>query len=272
MTESSYSPKSPLSLDIDTSVPHTARVWNYWLGGKDNYAVDRAVGDEVLLAMPDVPEAARQDRAFMSRSIGLLAGEFGVGQFLDIGTGLPTAYNTHEVAQAVAPSARIVYVDNDPLIMAHARALLTSTSEGRTDYVHADLRDPDAILKEAERTLDFDRPVAISLFGVLNHILGDEAYDIIGRLVSAVPVGSYLVISHPTAEVRGDEVEEAMRLWNEGGATPIRTRTPAEIGGFFTGLELLEPGIVSLSLWRPNRTDIGEPEPVHGFGAVARKL
>lgn len=270
MSSSSVSPQG-VPHDIDTTVPHTARVWNYWLGGKDYFAVDRAVGDEVLVAMPDVPEAARQDRAFMNRAVHHLAGEEGVRQYLDIGTGLPTANNTHEVAQAEAPDARIVYVDNDPLIMAHARALLTSAPEGVTDYVHADLRDPATILAEAGRTLDFGRPIAITLLGVLNHILGDEAYDIVQRLKDAVPSGSYLVISHPTAEVRGDEVEEAMRRWNEGGATPIRTRTPAEIARFFEGLGLLEPGIVSLSLWRPNRSDIGEPQPVHGFGAVGRK-
>jgi S-adenosyl methyltransferase len=262
-----------LPTDIDTTVPHTARVWNYWLGGKDNYAVDRAVGDEVMTAMPDVPEAARQDRAFMNRAIGHLTGQAdGVRQFLDIGTGLPTANNTHEVAQAVAPESAIVYVDNDPLIMAHARALLTSSPAGRTAYIHADLRAPDTILAAARETLDFDRPIAISMLGVLNHILGDEAYDIVGQLTAAVPTGSYLVISHPTAEVRGDEVEEAMRRWNEQGATPIRTRTPAEIARFFHGFELLEPGLVSLSLWRPNPSDVGSPEPVHGFGAVGRKL
>jgi len=225
----------------------------------------------VMLAMPDVPEAAKQDRAFMNRAVSFLAGVAGVRQFLDIGTGLPTANNTHEVAQAAAPTARVVYVDNDPLIMAHARALLTSTPQGRTDYIHADLRYPDTILEAAGKTLDFDQPVAITMLGVLNHILGDEAYDIVGHLVGATSSGSYLVISHPTAEVRGGEVEEAMRRWNEGGATPIRTRTPAEIARFFTGLKLLEPGVISLSLWRPNKRDIGEPEPVHGFGAVGRK-
>lgn len=265
-------PRRDLPTEIDTTVPHTARVWNYWLGGKDNYAVDRAVGDEVMAAMPDVPEAARQDRAFMNRAIGHLAGQVGVRQFLDIGTGLPTANNTHEVAQAAAPESAIVYVDNDPLIMAHARALLTSAPEGRTAYVHADLRAPDTILDAARKTLDFDRPVVISMLGVLNHILGDEAYDIVGRLTAAVPTGSYLVMSHPTAEVRGDEVEEAMRRWNEQGATPIRTRTPAEIARFFDGFELLEPGLVSLSLWRPAPMEVGQPEPVHGFGAVGRKL
>ena len=266
MSEAQHPP-----LDIDTTVPHTARVWNYWLGGKDHFPADREVGDQVLLAMPDVPDAARADRAYMTRAVRYLAGELGVRQFLDIGTGLPTANNTHTVAQAVAPESRIVYVDNDPLIMAHARALLTTSPEGATDYIHADLRDPEVILKEAQRTLDFTKPIALTLLGVLNHILDDQAYAIVGRLMDALPSGSYLVISHPTAEVRGEEVLEAMRLWNEGGATPIRARNPQELARFFEGLELLEPGLVSVSMWRPDPSDIGEPEPVHGYGAVGRK-
>jgi hypothetical protein len=172
--------------DIDTSKAHTARVWNYWLGGKDNYLVDREVGEQIRAVLPDIVDAARAQRGFLVRVVRYLAAEAGVRQFLDIGTGLPTANNTHEVAQATAPGSRIVYVDNDPVIMTHARALLTSTPDGVTDYVHADLRDPDTILREAARTLDLTQPIALMLLGIVEHILDtDEAYAIVHHLLAA---------------------------------------------------------------------------------------
>ncbi|MGH3906792.1 MAG: SAM-dependent methyltransferase [Pseudonocardiaceae bacterium] len=258
--------------DIDTSQPHTARVWNYWLGGKDNYPVDREVGEQVVAVMPDIADAARNDRGFLVRAVRYLAGEVGIRQFLDVGTGLPTANNTHEVAQGTAPECRIVYVDNDPLVLVHARALLTSTPEGVTDYIPADLRDPETILAEAARTLDFTQPIALMLLGILNHIIdGDEARAIVNRLLDALPSGSYLVMSHPTAEVRGEEVLEAMRLWNESGATPITARSRLELTHFFDCLELLEPGLVSVSRWRPEPSMFGVPAEVHGFCGVGRK-
>jgi len=257
---------------IDTSVAHTARVWNYWLGGKDNYPVDRAVGDQIRALMPEIVDSARADRGFLVRVVRYLTSEVGIRQFLDIGTGLPTVNNTHEVAQKLAPECRIVYVDNDPLIMAHARALLTSSPQGRTDYIHADLRDPDTILREATRTLDFTQPVALMLLGILNFILDDrEAHTIVNRLLDALPSGSYLAVSHPTAEVDTERVLEGMRLWNESATPPIRPRSRQELTRFFDRLELLEPGVVSDSLWRPDPSDLGAPIEGHHFGGVGRK-
>lgn len=206
---------------LDTSRPHTARIWNYLLGGKDHYRVDREAGEAVLAIMPDLGDAARADRQFLIRAVRHLAGEMGVRQFLDIGTGLPTANNTHEVAQTVAPECRIVYVDNDPLVMAHARALLTSHPAGVTEYVHADLSEPDTILRMASRTLDFSHPVTLMLLGIVNHIIDtDEAYQIVHRLMDAFPSGSYLVLTHPTTDIRGDAVRAIVQFWNEGGGTP----------------------------------------------------
>jgi hypothetical protein len=257
---------------IDTSVAHSARFWDYLLGGKDNYPIDREVGDQVLTFDPHLRENARADRGFLFRAVRYLAGEAGVRQFLDIGTGLPTANNTHEVAQATAPESRIVYVDNDPLVLVHARALLTSTEPGATDYVDADVRDPGRILGEAARTLDFDRPVALVLLGILNYVIDDEtAHAVVRRLLAAVPAGSYLAISHPTAEIHGEAVESSIRHWNESGAAPLRTRSKAELTSFFDGLELLDPGVVSCSLWRPAPSDLGAPIIVHQFCGVARK-
>jgi len=205
---------------IDTSMAHTARVWNYWLEGKDNYPADRELGDQILAFMPDIVDGARAQRGFLVRAVRHLAGEAGIRQFLDIGTGLPTVNNIHEVAQAVAPECRIVYADNDPLIMAHARALLTSTPQGVTNYIHADLRDPDTILAEAARTLDFTQPIALMLLGIVEHIVdNDEAQAIVNRLLDALASGSYLVLCDPTAEVGGETVLEAIRQWNES-ATP----------------------------------------------------
>src|SRR6266511_2626103 len=187
MTDSSANPREDYVSKLDTGVPHSARTWNYWLGGKDNFAIDREVGDRVREAYPQIVEVARASRAFR-----YLAGEAGIRQFLDIGTGLPTANNTHQVAQRVAPESHVVYVDNDPLVLVHARALLTSSPEGVTDYVDADLHDPDKILQEAARTLDFTKPVALMLMGILGHVKDDEEVrSIIKRLMDAMPSGSY---------------------------------------------------------------------------------
>ncbi|MGH3978322.1 MAG: SAM-dependent methyltransferase [Pseudonocardiaceae bacterium] len=272
MTDSSGSPGREQPPDIDTSVAHTARVWNYWLGGKDNYQADREVGDQIRAFMPEIVDAARAQRDFLVRAVRHLAGEAGIRQFLDIGTGLPTANNTHEVAQATTPGCRIVYVDNDPLIMAHARALLTSAPQGATDYVHADLHDPDAIVQEAARTLDFTQPIALILLGIVEHITDDdEAYAIVNRLLDALPSGSYLVLADPTAEVGGEVVLEAIRQWNESATPPITARSRQELTRFFDRLELLEPGVVSSSLWRPDPSVIGVPGEVFNFGGVGRK-
>ncbi|WP_031008588.1 SAM-dependent methyltransferase [Streptomyces sp. NRRL F-5727] len=253
---------------IRTDIAHNARVWNYWLGGKDNYPVDRAVGDQVVSFHPSIGEVARADRAFLGRVVTRLAGE-GVRQFLDIGTGLPTADNTHEVAQRVAPDARIVYVDNDPIVLTHARALLTSSPGGVTEYVDADAHDPEKIVEAAGEVLDLGRPVAVMMLGLLNFVMDtDEARSIVRTLMAAVPSGSYLVLTHPTLEpeLGGEGNKEAMAFWNENATPPITARTREEFASFFDGLELLEPGVVSCARW-------GAPEAaaVAQFGAVGRK-
>jgi S-adenosyl methyltransferase len=258
---------------IDSTVPHSARIWDYWLGGKDNYVVDRQAGEMVKELLPDIAVSARHDRAFLGRAVRYLAGEEGIRQFLDIGTGLPTADNTHEVAQRVAPDCRIVYVDNDPLVLVHARALLTSnTPEGVTDYVDADIRDTDGVLDAARKTLDFSQPVALMLLGILNHIVDDdEALSIVHRLLDAVPAGSYLAISHTTAEADGEAMYEATRQVTEQGGTPVIPRSAAQMAGFFDRVELLEPGVVSCSRWRPEVITDDEPPLVAHFCGVGRK-
>ncbi|MFG1605118.1 SAM-dependent methyltransferase [Actinoplanes sp. NPDC049265] len=259
------------AVSLDTGIPHSARIWNYWLQGKDNFESDRAAGEQILALVPDLVTSARADREFLARAVEFLAGEAGIRQFLDIGTGLPTANNTHEVAQNVAPDTRVVYVDNDPLVLAHARALLTSTDEGASDYIDADLRDPRTILDAAAGTLDFTRPVAVMLLGILNFIIGDdEAQTILRQLVDAMPAGSYLVVSHPTTEVHGEAMTEAVRLWNSTGGAEMRLRDQAGVRAFFAGLELLEPGVVTCSRWRPRATG-GVTEDVSHFAGVARK-
>jgi hypothetical protein len=260
-------------LGLDTSVSHSARIWNYWLGGKDNYAADRAAGDKVAAMLPSIVAQARADRAFLGRVIRHLAGPAGIRQFLDIGTGLPTADNTHEVAQRVAPESRIVYVDNDPLVLAHARALLTSTPEGACDYVEGDLHDPDHILAEAARTLDLAQPVGLMLLGILHHIPDTgEASSIVQRLTAALAPGSFLVINHSTSAVHGEAMEEAVRHWNQVGKPSMTLRSVAQITGFFDGLDLLEPGVISCSRWRPDLTaSSGQPAEVDEFCGVARK-
>ncbi|MUL42001.1 SAM-dependent methyltransferase [Streptomonospora sp. PA3] len=264
-------PQGPGGAAIDLTVPHSARVWNYWLGGKDNYAVDRAAGDDVLARLPDIADGARAERAFLVRVIRHLVAEAGIRQFLDIGTGLPTMDNTHEAAQRLAPECRVVYVDNDPLVMAHAQALLTSTCEGATDYIEADLRDPETILSRSARTLDFDQPIGLMLLGVVNHIVDDdESYSAVSRLVRALPAGSHMALTHSTAEVHGEPMLQVMREMNERGGTPITARDRRRIERYFDGTELLEPGVVSCSRWRPDATDIGTPPEVYLFGGVGR--
>jgi len=262
---------SPEPPPFDTTVAHSARLWNYLLGGKDNFAADREAAEQALALMPDLVLSARADREFLGRAVRYLAGETGIRQFLDIGTGLPTANNTHEVAQGIAPDARVVYVDNDPIVLIHARALLTSTPEGATDYIQDDVRNPDSILAGAARTLDFDQPVALMLLGIMNFVVDDrEAYAIVRELLDALPSGSYLALSHPTLEVHREAVEESMRLWNESGAAPITARNPKELEQFFDGLELIEPGVVTCSRWRPHPDDTINVE-VSEYAGVGRK-
>ncbi|MCA2216062.1 SAM-dependent methyltransferase [Jidongwangia harbinensis] len=256
---------------LDTGVPHSARLWNYWLGGKDNFAVDRAVADQILAMVPEMVASARADRAFLGRVVRYLAGEVGIRQFLDVGTGIPTANNTHEVAQQIAPSSRVVYVDNDPLVLVHARALLSSHPEGRTDYLDADLREPAAVIEGARRTLNFDQPVALTLLGVLNFVPDDDdAADLVVQLVGSLPPGSYLAISHPTTEINGETMVEALRLWNEGPAARMVLRSAEQVKSLFGALEMVEPGVVSCSQWRPEE-GAEHAEPVPHFGGVGRK-
>jgi hypothetical protein len=255
---------------FDTGTPHSARVWNYWLGGKDNFAADRQLGDQILALMPELVKSVRADRAFLGRVVRYLAGKAGIRQFLDIGTGLPTADNTHEVAQSVVPDAHVVYVDNDPIVLAHARALLTGNPPAVTAYIDADLKDPGAILRDAARTLDFAEPVAVLLLGSLNFVEDDtEAHAIVRTLVDGLAPGSYLVVSHPTDEVDAETSRRVLQRWNSQGSAKQALRDRAGLVGFFDGLELVGPGVVSCSRWQPDGE--GTDDPVSHFGAVARK-
>ncbi|MEU9187473.1 SAM-dependent methyltransferase [Streptomyces sp. NPDC048484] len=251
---------------IDTDKPHSARFWNYFVGGKDHYEVDREIGDHIKEIFPGLADVARTSRHFLGRAVRYLAEEQGIRQFLDIGTGLPTADNTHEVAQRVAPDARIVYVDNDPLVLAHARALLTSTPEGRTAYIDADLYDPEAILDAAADTLDLSRPVALMILNTLGHVADhDQARKLVARLMSGLPSGSYLVISDSTATSEG--MIAASEAYNSSGAVPYHVRGVEEIAGFFEGLDLVEPGVAQVTQWRPD----SPASVVDAYGGVGRK-
>ncbi|MEU9398953.1 SAM-dependent methyltransferase [Streptomyces sp. SID4985] len=256
---------------LDTSVAHNARVWNYWIGGKDHYEVDQAVGEHVAGMFPVIRDVARADREFLRRAVRYLAAERGIRQFLDVGTGLPTVDNTHEIAQSVAPESRIVYVDNDPIVLAHARSLLTSSPEGVTDYIDADVRDPETIVARAAETLDLTQPVAVMMLGILNFVLDDDAaHDVVRRIMAAVPSGSFLVLTHPTydGDVGGEGNVAAMEFWNANATPPITARGRAGIAGFLEGLELVEPGLVPCSQWRAG-SDAAAVVPQ--FGAVAVK-
>jgi hypothetical protein len=275
VTDSSASPgQATEPPEIDTEVPNSARIWNYWLGGKDNFPVDRRAGDDYRAIYPEIVDVARASRRFLTRAVRYLAGQAQVRQFLDIGTGLPTADNTHEVAQRVAPDAKVVYVDNDPVVLAHARALLTTTTrQGDTAYIDADLRDPDTILGAAARTLDFTRPIGLMLLGILGHIEDDEeARSIVERLMDALPPGSYLTICDGTNDTSEAGVE-AQRRYNESGAVPYRLRSATQVAAFFEGLEVVEPGVVSCPRWRPDPDDLGRglPAEMDQVAGVGRK-
>jgi S-adenosyl methyltransferase len=239
-------------LSFDTTLAHPARTYDYWLGGKDNYEADRDIGDQMAEIFPDVFKVARANRAFLRRAVEYLAGESGIRQFLDIGTGLPTAENTHEVAQRVAPESRVVYVDNDPIVLVHARALLDSTPQGATAYVQADAQDPELILGRAAETLDFSQPVAVMILAVTHFIPdSDDPAGIIGQLMDAVVPGSYLAISAATSDFDPGKVSQATDEFNAARvAVPIIPRTRAEISGFFNGLDLIDPGLVPVAQWR----------------------
>lgn len=256
--------------DIDTTTPHSARVWNHWLGGKDNYSVDRELSARFSELFPEIGDLARTSRYFLARAVRYLAGEAGIRQFLDIGTGLPTADNTHEVAQRVAPESRVVYVDNDPLVLAHARALLTSTPQGATTYIAADLHEPEAVLRTAAETLDLSRPVALTLMQTIGHVQDyDEARGIVGRLMDALPSGSYLALND-SVDTHAENAAATDR-YNASGAVPYILRSPAAIAGFFEGLELVEPGVVPLARWRPDVADATDPTKAAAYGGIGRK-
>jgi len=258
---------------IDTSVPHVARVYDYWLGGKNNYAVDREAGDEAIRAYPDMRSSVRANRAFLRRSVRYLAKEAGIRQFLDIGTGLPSANNTHEVAQTAAPQSRIVYVDNDPIVLAHARALLTSDPQGATGYLDADARDPGTILTGAAELLDFSEPVAVMLIAILQLITDDDdPYRLVAELTAAIPSGSYLAVTHVAGDMgrMTPGALEAARRLSELLPQRVNPRSQAQVTKFFDGLELIEPGVVPIQQWRP-ASDDEAAAPAALWGGVARK-
>jgi S-adenosyl methyltransferase len=256
---------------FDSSVAHIARVYNYWLGGKDNYAADRAAGDRTIAEFPGIVASARANRAFLRRAVRFLVTEAGIRQFLDVGTGIPSSDNTHEVAQSLAPQSRVVYVDNDPVVLAHARALLTSAPEGATDYLDADLRKPGPILARAQQTLDFSRPVAVMLLAVLQ-LVGDDddPYQVVADLLAAVPSGSYLALSHPTSDVQQDQVTAMVARLNDLVAEKVRTRDRDQVARFFSGLDIVAPGLVNVSEWRPDDAAPAERSAAL-WVAVARK-
>ncbi len=257
--------------EIDTSVAHPARVYDYWLGGSNNFPADREAAERVLAATPGLRSRVRANRAFLARAVRYLAADAGIRQFLDIGTGIPSADNTHEVAQAAAPDSRIVYVDNDPIVLAHASALLAGTQEGATQYIDGDLRNAAAILRAAAGTLDFTRPTALMLVGIL-HLIQDseEPYRIVAELMDALPPGSYLAISHPASDIQAGQAE-AQKRYNERVSTPQTLRDRDQVSRFFNGLDLVPPGLVYVHAWRPDPGDAAPEGGVSAYGGVARK-
>jgi S-adenosyl methyltransferase len=266
---------SQVAPNLHADRPHPARVYDYLLGGKDNFAPDRAAAEQGLRANPNSRIPPRENRAFLRRVVRYLAGEAGIRQFLDIGTGIPTSPNVHEVAQSVAPDARIVYVDNDPMVLAHARALLTSSPQGFTEYIDADIRDVETLLASPplRSTIDLDRPVGLLLIAIM-HFVGDDddPYGIVNRLLAALPSGSYLALSHLTGDFDPAAWEGVAAVYRRTGVT-MQVRSRADIERFFTGLEMVEPGVQVLPAWRPE-DDAGAPPTdaqVSVYGGLARK-
>ena len=262
--------QSPLPR-IDVSLANTARTWNYMVGGKDNFEADREAARQLIDAAPVISVAAPASRAFLARVVRYLVGPAGITQFLDVGTGLPTAGNTHEVAQSVEPRCRVVYVDNDPVVLVHARALLMSTPEGVTSYIDADAREPEAIIAQARQTLDFTAPVAVMMVDLLNFIEdNDTVAAVVSTLMAAVPPGSHLAIMHPANDLDPDLLE-AERRWNKMAAQRVKLRSRQDVTALLAGLDLVEPGLVTVPEWRP---DAGDPVPgqlIPLYGVVASK-
>jgi len=265
-------PRAVPASTIDVEVPHSARIWNYWMGGTDNYEVDRAAGDAGVEVYPGIVTMAKQSRQFLIRTVRYLAGAVGIRQFLDIGSGLPTMQNTHEVAQQSAPESRIVYVDHDPLVLAHARALLVNTTpEGVATYLHADFHDPDLIIADARTVLDFTRPLGVMFMGVLGHVAEfDETRSIVARVMDAVPAGSYLTLWDGTDT--NEAYVELCENYAATGGVPYLPRSIEQLGQCFAGLEMVDPGLVLITQWRPDSAEVGSDEPMDAaYGAVARK-
>lgn len=260
---------------IDTSRPHPARVYDWWLGGKDNYPVDEELARRILAVDGTVLRGARANRRFMQRAVRTVA-EDGVRQFLDIGTGIPTEPNLHQVAQGVAPESRVVYADNDPIVLRHAEALLRGSAQGSTEYVHADVRDPDTILRLAGESLDFTQPVALSLVALTHYLsdepAGDDVYGLLERYLAALAPGSYLILSQVTPDLSPEAIEKAAEHFRRSG-TPFFPRSLTEFSRFFDGLELLGPGVIAVYGWRPEAEDVAAQAEgiVPVYGAVARK-
>jgi SAM-dependent methyltransferase len=258
---------------INTSVPQSARVYDYWLGGKDHFPADRALGEAIAEALPTIRTQVRAQRAFLGRAVRYLARDAGVRQFLDIGTGIPSAGNVHDVAQEIAPESRVLYVDNDPIVLAHARALMAGTMEGRVSFILADLRQPEAILGDpaVARTLDLAEPVGLVLVGVMHHLRDDDdPRRIVATLVDALAPGSYLVLSQTTPDF-DPEAMRALAAASEQGGIPNVPRSLADTEPFFAGLELVEPGLVPMATWRPDPGAEQDPRSVYVYGGVARK-
>ncbi|MEV0406550.1 SAM-dependent methyltransferase [Actinoallomurus sp. NPDC050550] len=272
MGEEDFTHGRKLSANINVSVPHPSRVWNYLLGGKDNFAVDREVADQIRVLLPSIIALAQADEAFRGRAVQYLVGEAGMRQFLDIGSGLPASNNTHRIAQAVAPESRIVYGDNDHMVLTHARALMTGGAPGVTDYIYADLHEPDEILRSIDGTLDLSRPVALMLMGRSLIFLDDDAaFTAVKRLLDAVPAGSHLVLTHSTNEGSGEAMNNAVRHWNEIGASEVTMRSPQRLAEFFDGLDLVPPGVVACSRWRPLLGEVPPSSDRDQFCGVGRK-
>nr|WP_269459108.1 SAM-dependent methyltransferase [Micromonospora viridifaciens] len=257
---------------MDAAVPHSARIYDYWLGGKDNFAADRAVAEALATAIPTIRAMAAENRHFVHRVARYLVGQAGVRQFLDIGTGIPTRPNLHEVAQQIAPETRVVYVDNDPIVLVHARALMISTEQGRSEYIHADLREPEKILQDPALTgtLDLDQPVALTLIAILMLLAdSDDPWGKIRVLMDALPSGSYVAVTHPTGDFDPEAMAAAVASAAQGGMTLV-PRSRAEVARFFDGWELIEPGLVPVMAWQPDNPP-SDPHAAYYWAGVARK-